>query len=116
MPRPNSRICRFPSDVRHHVLLIVKEALNNALKHGQPTEVTLRIRLSEGWLELRVEDNGRGLEGNRIHGNGLSNMHERSDSLGGSFRIDDRPEGGTTLAVVLPLTGRRRHLKRTRNR
>jgi ligand-binding sensor domain-containing protein/signal transduction histidine kinase len=48
------------AEVRHNLFMVVKEALHNVLKHAHASEVRLRLRLHEGLLVLRVEDNGRG--------------------------------------------------------
>ena len=51
------------AEVRHNLFMVVKEALHNVLKHAHASEVRLSLKLHEGLLELRVEDNGRGFKG-----------------------------------------------------
>jgi len=92
-------------DYRHQVFLAVKEALNNALKHAQATEIWLRIELVGGRLRLEVRDNGRGfvVGGGGKCGNGLANMRERVGAVAGSLEIRSEPESGTTVVFDLPL-------------
>ncbi|HEX7653569.1 MAG TPA: histidine kinase, partial [Verrucomicrobiae bacterium] len=49
-----------PAEIRHDVLLAVREALNNAVRHGQPAEVWLQFKVAADTLHLRIQDNGRG--------------------------------------------------------
>ncbi len=67
------------ADTRHNVLLALKEAFNNALKHSGATEVWLRLSLQNSEVCVSVEDNGHGFERDRIGpgGNGLENMKTR---------------------------------------
>ena len=50
----------FSAEVRHHLFLVVKEALNNTVKHSLASEVWLRFRATDSGLEIKIEDNGRG--------------------------------------------------------
>ncbi|WP_367871426.1 histidine kinase [Luteolibacter sp. Populi] len=84
------------SDFRHHFALGVKEALHNALKHAGPCEVTLRLSVAGGDLVAVVEDNGPGFDTTlQREGNGLHNLANRFEELGGTFRIDSAPGKGT---------------------
>src|SRR5262249_32321323 len=47
-------------EVRHHLFLAVKEALNNAVRHGSATEIAFRVRLADGCLQISISDNGSG--------------------------------------------------------
>jgi ligand-binding sensor domain-containing protein/signal transduction histidine kinase len=93
------------SDERHHLFLSVKEALNNVAKHAAASEVWLRIRLHPSELEISIEDNGRGFSMAEIDRsrNGLANMQERLQNLGGQFKIDTQPNSGTRLTFRIVL-------------
>jgi signal transduction histidine kinase len=94
------------SEVRHHLYLAVREALNNIAKHSEATEVWLRIHfLPPGKLSLVIEDNGRGfiLPAGAPAGNGLTNMRERLEKIGGSFEYETRPGGGVICHLGLPV-------------
>jgi signal transduction histidine kinase/streptogramin lyase len=93
------------AQVRHELLLTVKEALNNAVRHSRASELWFRLRLDNGDLVLAVEDNGRGFEANGSSGggNGLTNMRRRLESIGGTCLISSRPGAGTSIRFRLRL-------------
>jgi signal transduction histidine kinase len=93
------------SSARHSLLSVVKEAINNIVKHSGATVVWLRIRILDSTLNLELSDNGHGFEMCKAsaRGNGLRNMGQRLDELGGEFELSSRPGQGTTLRISLPL-------------
>ena len=95
---------RLGSEWRHHGVLIVKEAVNNAVKHSGGTEVRLRIVILPDGLELGVSDNGRGITPNveQGPGNGLGNLRSRADALCGRLAIEGLAGGGTRVSAFLP--------------
>ncbi len=97
----------LPAESRHNLFLVVKEALNNVLKHSHATEVRVRVAETTSGLEIVIEDNGAGFDPSmataRHAGNGLENMRKRIESLGGSFVITSVPGKGTCLTAKLNL-------------
>jgi two-component system sensor histidine kinase DesK len=98
----------LPGEARQHLLLAVNEALNNIMKHAHASRVRLALECNDSTLTILVEDDGRGFDRNSttrraMGGNGLSNLHERLQSLGGTAEIGPRPEGGTRVCLRLPL-------------
>ncbi len=93
------------SEVRHNLYLAVREALNNIAKHAEAAEAWLRIRWSENILHITVEDNGCGfsVENADSSGNGLQNMRQRLEKIGGHFECEARPGDGTVCRMTLPL-------------
>jgi signal transduction histidine kinase len=85
---------------RRNIFLLVKESLNNIVKHAGATEVNVDISLDRN-LRIRVSDNGRGLPRSPRQGNGLSNMRKRVDSMEGNMSI--LSDGGTTITFTIPL-------------
>jgi signal transduction histidine kinase len=89
------------------LLHIAQEALSNIQKHARASEVLIRLQGLDGRVvQLCIEDNGSSipraaLTGSR--GNGLRNMRERASNLGGEVEIGPKPEGGTRVAVRIPL-------------
>ncbi|XSG81494.1 MAG: histidine kinase [Methyloligella sp. ZOD6] len=88
------------------LLLILREALCNVVRHSHASYCWVSLRLKEeGAIHLIVDDNGIGTkpvtEDTQSH-HGLIIMQERARSLGGTFAIEDRPGGGTRLSVLLP--------------
>ncbi|WP_050030516.1 sensor histidine kinase [Verrucomicrobium sp. BvORR034] len=92
------------ADFRHHTLLIVREAVNNAIKHAQATEVRIQASLGGQSLSLSITDDGRGITSQlpAAPGNGLKNMNARAATLGGSLKVASSTEGGTAIHLELP--------------
>ncbi len=102
------------SELRHNVFLAYKEAITNAVKHAQATEIHVAMSLHEDAFELRVEDNGCGfgLEAAKVQstraaqaaaGDGLQNMAKRLQEAGGSLNIQSTPEKGTCVVFIVPV-------------
>jgi signal transduction histidine kinase/ligand-binding sensor domain-containing protein len=94
------------TETRHQLFLLVKESFNNIVRHAQATEVQLGLTCENGRLHLTIADNGRGLssEPKGEGQDGLANLRERIERLGGTLRIDSEPGRGTKLEFMLPLT------------
>ncbi len=93
------------AEARHTLYLILKEALNNVIKHAQASEVRLRARLVDDSLQLTIEDDGVGFEnpGRRPEADGLLNMRQRLEEIGGTFKLDGDANPGTVIVVAVPL-------------
>ncbi|MCL4790152.1 MAG: FG-GAP repeat protein, partial [Verrucomicrobia bacterium] len=94
-------------EVRHALYLFVKEALHNVVKHAAATEVRLSLKVEPACLHLAVADDGRGFVTGQIGpgGNGLLNMRQRIEKLGGQFALTTAVGAGTRLEVRLALSG-----------
>jgi signal transduction histidine kinase len=97
-PRP------LPPDHEAALLRIGQEALTNAVRHANPSELLLRLRFGADWITLTVRDNGRGFDVAALarKGFGLTGMQERVTALGGSVSIDSQPTDGTEVSATLP--------------
>ncbi len=90
--------------VRHDVLMAVKEALNNVVRHAEATEVEFRMAVAEGALEIEIADNGKGFEDSgEKGGHGLKNLSARLLKVGGSGTVESTVSGGTVVRIRLPL-------------
>ena len=96
--------CEVAADVRHNLFLVVKEALQNIVKHSRATEVWLRVNVTDKKLCVVIQDNGCGFESASQDpwADGLRNMRERLVEIGGACRIESRVGVGTTITVELP--------------
>ena len=91
--------------VRHDLLMVAKEALNNIVRHADATEVEFRLAVVEDVLEIDIADNGKGIEnGSSTGGHGLKNLTARLKKLGGNCQVECRDGGGTIVQIRLPLT------------
>jgi PAS domain S-box-containing protein len=93
------------SDVRHNLFLVVKEALNNVVKHSEATEVSLQMGIAATEFSITISDNGKGFETGRLKpfSNGLSNMRNRMEKIGGIIEVTSEPGYGTTVALAINL-------------
>lgn len=91
------------AEIRHDVMLAVREAINNAVRHGQPNEVLLRLSIIGENLEIWIQDDGCGFNPASIKGNGLENLHDRMKKLNGSCQVESMPGEGTTVMLKLTL-------------
>lgn len=91
-----------PSHQAIHVLQIAREALSNALKHAQATEVTVTVSLRDNQVRLVVADIGRGVpdQAERSNHYGLIIMRDRAQSLRGDCQVRRRENGGTEVVVT----------------
>jgi signal transduction histidine kinase len=84
---------------------IVLEALTNSLRHARAHAVTVTTRLDEGWLQIRVSDDGIGFdEASVMAGRGLENLRQRARGLGGTVEIRSSHGGGTSVTFRLPFS------------
>lgn len=96
----------LPANVRHHLYLAFKEALNNVVKHAGATEVWLRLQIGPRELSLVIEDNGRGFSTGRGAASGedgLTNLRQRMGEISGRFEQHSEPGQGTRTRLVAPL-------------
>ena len=91
-------------EVRHNLFLIVKESLNNIAQHAQASEVWLRVKVGADEMIVTVEDNGRGFEQvpDNSRSDGLRNMRQRMEEIGGRLDLDSEPGSGTRISLVYP--------------
>jgi signal transduction histidine kinase len=92
----------LPAAVEVAVYRLVQEGVNNVLRHAQAKTCTVECQRSQGWLTLKICDDGRGIPANALGGVGLRSMRERAEELGGSFAIAPGQPAGTVLTALLP--------------
>lgn len=96
---------RFPSNIETTAFRIVQEALTNVLKHAEASTVSLVIEFRDDWLQIIVEDNGRGFDAEAPQAQGrlgLAGMRERLALVDGTLTLDSVTGGGTTLYLRIP--------------
>jgi len=95
-----------PPATRESLVMILREAVANAMRHGRAGSVDVSLSQQSG-LRLRVADDGRGFDAAaRAAGSdaafGLQSMEERAQALGGGLVVRSAPGAGTTIEVALP--------------
>jgi signal transduction histidine kinase len=101
-----------PPEVIDEAFLVVREALRNALSHGTPQSVVVGIEVTRKALRAWVDDDGKGFAVGAdadpsAAGTGLAAMRERATLLGGKVSIVSQPGRGTSVELIVPLSGHR---------
>ena len=96
---------RLTSEQETTLYRVAQEALTNVAKHARAASVAVELGRRDEHVELTVRDDGRGMDAPPRPGAsfGLAAMRERVALVGGTFRIETTPGGGTTLRVSVPL-------------
>jgi len=91
---------------RQHILLILKEAVHNVIKHAEASDVSVTISFDDPQLNISVRDNGKGISNTNEYmqpGRGLSSMKRRAEKIGAEMSIENIGDGTEVrLSVVLP--------------
>ncbi|GAB3258864.1 hypothetical protein GCM10027347_22540 [Larkinella harenae] len=105
----NLKNTRLDKSVEIGVYRIAQEAVSNALRHAEPTQITIDLFEKDNYLHLIVNDDGKGF---RIHrsrkedtkrpSQGIHNMNERAALINGKFKISSAPDKGTKVQVSIP--------------
>jgi len=91
----------------HELLMIAREALYNAVLHGKPGQIELKVSFARSGLTLEVQDNGVGFDPAIIQPTqslhyGLVGMKERVQAVGGRFQLESTLGKGTHLRIQIP--------------
>jgi ligand-binding sensor domain-containing protein/two-component sensor histidine kinase len=92
----------IPAEMRHNVFLAFKEALHNIVKHSGANEVSVSLATDAAGFHLAVRDNGNGFDPAAPtmrpgRGNGLKNMRQRLEKIGGRFEIQSASGTGSEI-------------------
>lgn len=95
---------RVPAAFRRDLHLLVKEAMNNVCKHADARTVHLAIHPEATQLRIVLEDDGRGIDQQRMRPgrHGQRNMQRRAVQLSGDVRIARGEQGGTRCTIHVP--------------
>ena len=97
------------AEIRHNLFLAFKEALHNVLKHSGATEVRISFALEPAAFAVNITDNGCGFDPSANDGqsrprrNGLVNMRQRLQEIGGRCEIQSQRGQGTRVTFFLPV-------------
>ena len=80
----------------------IQEAVNNAIKYADATEVSVQVKPNEKGIIIEISDNGKGFDIDTIDlGNGIVNMQKRIEEIGGVFKIQSELNKGTQITISL---------------
>jgi signal transduction histidine kinase len=92
-----------PAEVAEQLLAVLREALSNVARHAKASKAEVDVTTADGFLLLRVADNGVGIPEEAGRRSGLGNLAERAAQLGGEFTVGPVEGGGTALVWRIPL-------------
>lgn len=79
---------------------IMQEAVNNALKHANATQLSVNFKEEKSTVLIQIADNGIGFNENNKIGNGMQSMEERAKEIGATLSISSNPRKGTFIEVI----------------
>ncbi|MBS4056708.1 MAG: HAMP domain-containing protein [Bacteroidales bacterium] len=85
---------------------IAQEALNNAVRHADCTNISLTVNTADKQMLIRIVDNGKGFDADKAshcHGNGLANMRERASLINAILEVETSQGAGTRVNLILNL-------------
>jgi signal transduction histidine kinase len=95
---------KFSMEARRNILLIFKEAINNAAKYSGTDEITCTIEVRDELILCSIRDYGSGfIIPEKESGHGLSTMKKRAVEMNGKLEIMPGSNGGTMVIAYLPL-------------
>jgi signal transduction histidine kinase len=95
---------RIPIRISDTLFRIGQEALANAVRHSGPTILRITLTYGGNFLELKVEDNGKGFSiDSQSLGFGIRGMRRRADNISADLQIRSTPGVGTTVQAIAPV-------------
>jgi signal transduction histidine kinase len=86
------------------VIQAAREVLSNVGRHAQATTCRLSLHREGEAAVLEVDDDGRGFDPQTSRrGDGLTNLEERAEAMGGTTSIESAPDQGTTVRISIPI-------------
>lgn len=96
---------RLRPEVLNHLRQITRESLSNAVRHGGASRVRIVVDSGPKMVTITIVDDGSGFsleQQEQSSGQGLRNMRQRAQLMGGRLKIDSAPGRGTTVFVAVP--------------
>lgn len=96
---------KLPARTVHHLKMVVREAITNALKHAEAKHILITLSTHAENLKLSIQDDGKGFDTSQIHTGyhyGRIGIEERCEKLGGKAQWHSSQEHGTRVEITLP--------------
>ena len=94
------------NDTAIHIYYIIREAVNNAIRHGNAKHLDIIVKEWDEGIQFEVKDDGEGFDPDTVlKGLGLNFMKYRAALIGGNLTIKKNKKGGTTVSCLLPDVG-----------
>lgn len=101
---PKESLNQLKETIKHQIYRVIQELLNNVSKHAEASAISLNFTKHEDFLNIIVEDDGRGFDNNTKKGIGLNNIVERLSSIESIFNIESSVGKGTTITIDIPIS------------
>ena len=89
---------KLPMEYKQNLLLMFKEAINNAIKHSSCKRIILGASYKNDTIEIILKDDGKGFDSNKLKfGNGIKNMENRANKIKGKLHWETEIGKGTTI-------------------
>ncbi|WP_079478160.1 sensor histidine kinase [Halobacillus salinus] len=105
--QPFGKERRFETKYEVALFRLLQEAVQNALKHAEATEIKVKVEMTHNATTIIVKDDGKGFDPSekKEQSFGLVGMRERVDMLDGEMKIDSSPGKGTMVTILIPING-----------
>lgn len=92
---------KLKPDARHHLFLIARESINNAVKHADANLLEIVLQIEEKWLIMSIQDDGKGMDtAQKDHaGNGLRFIQKRAHEIGAQVHIESEKGRGSKITI-----------------
>lgn len=102
---------QLPQKVENNIFRIIQEAVNNAIKYSEASQIEVSLDRTEGDIILTITDNGKGFDEELVEarsvnidsGRGFFNMYERTEYINGRLDIKSKPGHGTAVVLTVPV-------------
>ncbi|MEJ1242005.1 ATP-binding protein [Chryseolinea sp. T2] len=102
---------RLPQKIENNAFRIIQEAVNNAIKYANASQITVALEKNDDECVITVTDNGQGFDTRLIEersvniesGRGFFNMYERTEYINGKIEIESHPGEGTRVLLRVPI-------------
>lgn len=95
---------KLSMDTRQHLYLMIKESINNIIKHACCSHASISATYHEHLFAVYISDNGKGFDTKKASdGNGLFNLKERAEKMKGDINIYSSPGNGTSITIQLKI-------------
>ncbi|MFP5227760.1 MAG: two-component regulator propeller domain-containing protein [Acidobacteriota bacterium] len=95
-------------DVERELIRIAREAVTNAVRHGDPENIAVRLEFEGSMFGMEIRDDGRGFAGTPPDGSsghfGVTGMRERAQAIGATLAMESHPGQGTAVRLALALS------------
>ncbi|MBS1520301.1 MAG: hypothetical protein JST50_04855 [Bacteroidetes bacterium] len=102
--QPDIKDLKLSMESRQHLYLMIKESINNIVKHANCTKASIAATYKDHLLNVVIDDNGKGFKTDKNRsGNGLINLKERAVKMGANVQIESVPRKGTMVAISIKI-------------